>query len=309
MLAPTRRVTALAVPVFLAVAIIGYLVGHRSSHSPAAERLLTASGANVLLTYPSGWRTVTSPPQIPGLSMAHQLALAPAGNATQAGLLAGALPAQASPLPRTFIAQLRQLPATEVVNLLGNQAYRYPRVNVPGFERQLTLYAIPNPSGEATVLACYASGGFAADIQACEHIVATLTLVGQSESYDLTPNPGYAHQLTVSIGALDQQRLALRGEMSLLPPSLTLERQALRLASAFAHTAASLSTLEPSLAASRAQAALVVSLVQARDAYRAFAAAVSEGGATGLAAASRRVNRAETAVDNALEEFALLGYK
>jgi len=309
MLAPTRRVTALAVPVFLTVAAIGYLVGHRGSHSPPTEKLLTASVASVLLTYPSGWQTVTSPPQIPGLSITHQLVLAPAGNATHAGLLAGALPAEASPLPRAFIAQLRALPATEVVNLLGSQAYRYPRLNVPGFERQLTLYAIPSPSGEATALACYASGGFAADMQTCEHIVATVTLVGQSQSYDLNPNPGYAHQLTASIGALDQQRLTLRREMSLQAPSLTLNREALRLASVFAHTAGSLSTLEPSLAASRAQSALVASLVQARDAYDAFAAAVSEGGPSGPAAASQRVNQAEASVDNALEDFALLGYK
>jgi hypothetical protein len=310
MFTPTRRLSAVVVPVFVAVAIIGFLAGHRGAHTVPSEKLLTAFVASVALEHPSAWQSVAAAPQIRGLSIAHALVLAPAGNPTHAGLIAGQLPGgEPSPLPRPFIAQMRQLPDTVVVDLVGTQAYRYARLNVPGFDRELTLYTIPNPGGEATALACYASAGFAADMRTCEHIVATLALVGRSQGYDLTQNAAYARQLTASIAALDQQRLVLRREMSQQASSLTLQRTAAHLASVFAHAAESISTLEPSLAAGRAQSALAASLVQARDAYTTFAAAVNEGGPAGLAAARQRVYEAEASVDSALEDFALLGYK
>jgi len=309
MLPPTRRLSAVVVPIFVAVAIIGFLVGHRGSHTAPPERLLTASVANVLLNYPSAWQTSATAPEIHGLALTRRLVLAPAGNAGHAALIAGALPGgEPSPLPRPFLAGMTKLPHTEVVNLLGNQAYRYSQLSVPGLSGEMTLYTIPNPGGEATALACYASSGFAAAMRTCEHIVFTLTLVGQSQSYDLSPSQTYAHQLTTSISALDSQRVALRREMSLQAPSVTLAQKATNLASVFAHAAESLSALEPSLAVGRTQAALAAALVQARDAYNAFATAVNEGGPAGLTAARQRVYEAEKAVDGSLEAFALLGY-
>jgi hypothetical protein len=271
--------------------------------------MLTASVASVLLDYPSSWQQAASPPAIPALPITHELALAPAGNSAHVGLLAGGLPGgEPSPLPAPFVALFRTLPHAEIVNLLGNQAYRYARLSIPGFTHELTLYAIPNPGGEASGLACYSSPGFSADMRTCEHIVATLTLVGQSQSYDLTPNPAYARGLSASVTALDQQRVALRREMSQVAPSLALQRSATRLAGVFAHAAESLSRLEPSLAVGRAQAALAASLAQARDAYTAFAAAVAEGGPAGVTAARQRVYQAEAGINTALEGFALLGY-
>jgi hypothetical protein len=305
------RISARAIifPLLVLVAIAGFMIGHRGSRAVAPERMLTASVASVLLEYPSSWQPASSPPPIPALPITHQLALAPAGSSAHVGLLAGGLPGgEPSPLPAPFVALFRTLPHAEIVNLLGNQAYRYARLSIPGFAHELTLYAIPNPGGEATGLACYSSPGFAADMHTCEHIVATLTLVGQSQSYDLTPNTTYARALSGTITALDQQRLGLRREMSQVAPSLTLQRQATRLAGVFAHAAESLSPLEPSLAVGRAQAALAASLGAARDAYAALAAAVGEGGPEGLAAARQRVYTAEAGIDTALEGFALLGY-
>jgi hypothetical protein len=298
------------VPAFIAIAIIGFVVGHHGARKARAEKTHTASVASVLLDYPSTWQPGGATPQIPGLPIGNPLGLARAGHAAQAGLVAGQLPGgEPSPIPRALITLLKQLPTTEVVDLLGNQAYRYPRLQVPGFAPEVTLYTIPNPGGEATALACYASAGYAADLRTCEHIVATLTLVGQSQSYDLTPNTTYATQLTASITALDQQRLVLRREMSVEVPSLALERTAIRLSAVFAHAAESLAPLEPSPAAGRAQGALASALMQARAAYAAFATAVKEGGPAGMNTARQRVYEAETKVDQALEDFALLGYK
>lgn len=310
MLEPTRGLPRILVPVFVVIAIVGYLVGHGRSHTASAERMLTASAASVLLEYPSRWQPASAAPAIPGLSISRSIALAPRGDPKHAGLIAGQLPGgEPSALPRSFTTLLRKLPETEVVNLLGNQAYRYAHLNVPGFEPELTLYTIPSPGGDATALACYAASGLAAEMRTCEHIVATLTLVGQSQSYDLTPSTTYARQLSASIGRLDQQRLALRAEMGTQATFGTIQHAASRLASLFASAAESLSALEPSLAAGRAQAALAASLLAARDAYTAFANAAGIGGPTALAETRKQVEKAETSVDNALEGFALLGYK
>ncbi len=310
MVTPGRNLRAIVVALLVAVAIVGYLVGHTRSQPAPKEKMLTASAASVLLQYPSAWQQASAAPEIRGLSISMPLVLAPGGDPAHAGLEAGQLVgSEPSTLPRSFTALLRQLPDTQVVSLIGNQAYRYPQLAIPGFERELTLYTIPNPGREPTAVACYASAGFSADMRTCEHIVATLTLVGQSQSYDLTPNPTYAAQLTASIAALEKQRLTLRREISLQPPSVTLQQTATRLASVFAHAAESLSGLEPPLAVGRAQTALATSLVHARNAYTEFATAVAQGGSAGVSVARQRVYEAETSVDSALEAFSLLGYK
>lgn len=300
----------IVVSVLVAVAILGYLVGHRHSPSTHPERTLSASVANVVLNYPASWSSAAAAPSIPGLTLNHAIALAPRGDASHAGLIAGQLPgSEASALPRSFVSQLRGLPETSIVELLGNQAYRYARLAVPGFDHELTLYTVPNPGGEAAALACYSSTGFAAQMRTCEHVIATLTLIGQAQSYELTPSPDYARALNASIQTLDQQRLALRSEIAVPVAGATLQRASARLSSAFAHAADAVSALEPSLSAARAQSELEAALLKARDAYAALAAAASAGEAEALTASRTQVYEAEAAVDEALAQFTLLGYK
>jgi hypothetical protein len=271
--------------------------------------MVAASVASVLLNYPSSWKQVASPVAIPGFTITHELSLAPGGDPAHAGLLAGGLAQREStPLPAALVAAFRAQPHTEVVSLLGSEAYRYPHVSLPGFNHELTLFAIPNPGSEGTDLACYASPGSAADMRTCEHIVTTLTLVGQSQSYDLAPNETYARGLTTAVTLLDKQRVAMRREMSQQAPSLTLQRTAGRLAAVFGQTAASLSSLGPTLAVGRAHGALSASLLQARDAYKALAVAVASGGPAGVTAARQQVYAAEASVNRSLQGFALLGY-
>lgn len=273
--------------------------------------MITASVAGVQLDYPSSWQTAASVPEIPGLAMAHAAVLAPHGDAGQAGLITGQLPAgEPSPLPGTFVARMRQLPETTVVSLLEVRAYRYAKLSIRGFDRDLTLYAIPNPGGaDSTALACYASAQLAADMRTCQQIVATLTLVGQSQSYDLTPEPTYARRLSASIAALDGQRVALRREMSAQATPPTVQRLAARLAAQFDIAATSLAALEPSAATGQAQIVLSSSILRARDAYSALAAAAGAASLPRMTVARQHVYEAETSVDNALESFSLLGYE
>lgn len=303
-----RRVPLGVIPVLVAVAILGYVAGHSRSQG-ATEELRTASAANVVLDYPSGWRRVGGDTQIPDLPIAHAIALAPDGESAHAGLLAGALPrGELSPLPGKFIVSMRALPETEVVNLQEVQAYRYARLSIPGFDRMLTLFVIPNPRGDPTALACYASRSFSTYMRACEKIVATLTLVGQSQSYDLTPEPNYARRIGTSIAALNRLRVAVRRELRPQASPATVHALATRLANGFASAGASLSALEPSFAAGQAQSVLSTSILQTRDAYTALGAAATDESASGYASARKRIYEAESNVNWALENFSLLGY-
>jgi hypothetical protein len=310
MLQLSRGASTLLATAVLGIVIIGYVVGHSRSQGAPAEKVLTASAGNVLLTYPVTWRSAAAAPEIKGLAIAHPLVLAPGGDATRAGLVAGALGGgEAAPLPRPLVALMRALPETAVVDLLGSQAYRYAHVRLAGFDRDLTLYAIPNPGGEEIVLACYSSASLTADIRTCEHIVASLTLLGQSQTYDLTPNTSYARELSAPVAALDQQRSSLRREMAVRATTAAAQAAATRLASAYTSAATSISKLEPPSAAGAAQTTLTSSIAQASTAYKAFATAVAEENPTGLTAARKQVEEAETDVQGALEEFALLGYQ
>jgi hypothetical protein len=310
MLQLSRGATTLLATAVLGIVIIGYVVGHSRSQGAPAEKVLTASAGNVLLTYPMSWQATTAAPEIQGLAIAHPLVLAPRGDAKQAGLVAGVIGgSEGAPLPRAAIALMQALPETAVVDLLGSQAYRYTHVKLAGFDRDLTLYAIPNPSGEETVLACYASASLTASIRACEHIVASLTVLGQSQTYDLTPNPSYAHELSAPIATLDQQRSSLRREMAARATGAAAQSAATRLATAYASAAASIAKLEPPSAAGGAQTTLTSSIQQADTAYTGFATAAGEESVTGLNAARKQIDEAETGVQRALEEFALLGYQ
>ncbi len=138
-------------------AIAGYLVGSRGSGAvsrgaaaavPAAQ-LRFASAAGVQLQTPADWSTAASAPAMAGLALVRPVLLAPAGDPAKGGLIAGELPSgEPSPLPVSFVAGLRALPRTDVVGLSRTEAFRYANVAVSGFERPLTMYAIPNLGGD-----------------------------------------------------------------------------------------------------------------------------------------------------------------
>lgn len=308
--ASIRRLPIALVPVLVVLAVLGFVVGHGRSGAAPAELTRTFSAAGVQLNYPSDWQRTGAAPAIAGLSIAHPAVLAPNGNAAHGGLLIGQLPAgEPSPLPRAFMARMRALPDVKIVDLLEVQAFRYAGLSIPGVDRMLTVFAIPSPGASPRVLVCYASSGYSGLMPTCEQIAATLTLAGQSQSYDLTPDPGFAHKLGASIKLLDDQRLSLRGEMGPGAVPATVHRFATRLAASFAIAAASLSVLEPPAVARQAQTTLSGSVLRARDAYTALAAAASSENPASFNAARTQVYQAEAGVNAVLESFALLGYK
>ena len=304
-----RRMLILPALVLVAAALLGYAVGHRASSPAPREQTQTESVAGVLLGVPSQWHTVSATPAIPGLLMRHAVLLTP-GDGSASGLLAGVLPAgQGSPLPSQFLARMRQRPSTAVVSLQEAQAYRYSGISIAGFDKSVTLFAIPYPGGNATGLACYAAPAVSTDLRTCQRIVATLRFAGRSQSYDLTPQPDYARSLSATISALAAQRVSSRGKMTAGATPHAIELLAGRLAHAFARAAASLSGLQTTLATGQAQSALSGAVLKALAAYSALASAAGNRSETSFAAARTLVDQAEDGVDAALEGFALLGYQ
>jgi hypothetical protein len=305
-----RGLPAVVVGAFVIVAILGYMAGHGGRSAPTSEKTRVVGTASVLFEAPAVWQPTAAAPEIPGLTFSDVLALAPNGNAAHAGLVAGRLAgAEASPLSTRFVARLPTVPNTEVVDLSETQAYRYSRLSVPGFDRMLVLYAIPNPNGSPTAVACYASPAFSAYVRTCEHIVATLTLVGRSPENELAPDPGFARHVSAVIGVLDRQRVALRAEMGRHATLATVHAPSARLADAFATAAASLSLLVPPPAAAQARTMLSDSISRARDAYVALGAAAAAQHLSDYEAAQRRVYEAEASVRDALANLATLGYE
>ncbi|HLB21170.1 MAG TPA: hypothetical protein VK605_03630 [Solirubrobacteraceae bacterium] len=293
----------------MAVAVLGYVAGHSRSHDGSAEALHTARGAHVLIKYPVGWKPVSSGVGVPGLAIAHTQLIVAGSPATRAGLIIGTLPAgELGPLPRRFLAHLLRLPQTAVVDLAEGQAYRYAQFSGPGLQEPLTVFVIPNPDGAPTALACYAPSPKSSYMRACEQAVSGVTVVGQSQAYQLTPQRGYAAQISSAIASLDRLRVSLKRE---LQPQVSAERaQQLtkRLAGGFAQAAAALSGVEPTPAAARVQAALASSIARTRDGYTSLANAAGERDASGYKVAQKRVLDAEADVDRTLQAFVLLGY-
>jgi hypothetical protein len=294
-----------------AVALAGYLAGHGNSRAAASGGggTVIAPAGSVLLHYPASWRAAKGAPQIPGLALSRELVLGPDGHAGQAGLLVGQLPAaESAPVPEGFMALARQMKAPEVVILPEAQGYRYQGLKVSGFKPELTLYVIPSPGGPSTALACYAPSASGDDMATCEQVVSTLTLIGESQNYALTPAPSYARELTAWIATLDRERLAVRRGMSVRATPATTQRLAGRLVSILAKAASDLSALEAPPAAGPAQTRLAASLWRARDAYTTLASSAPSQDAVRLTAARAQIDSAEAGVSRSLERFAWLGY-
>jgi hypothetical protein len=304
-----RRLPAVAVAVLLVVAIAGYVVGHGHSAAASGEDAHTIFAAGVQLNYPTGWDQVQTAPTIPDLPLTKPVALAPAA-AAEAGLVIGQLPSgEPGLLPSKFVSRLKYFPHTQEVDLLNTQAYMYMQLVVPGFGQALTLFVIPDPGGSPTVLACHAPATLSAYMRTCQQIAATLTLVGQSQSYELAPEPAYATKVSAAIDALESERTALRQALAVRVPASTIGTLATHLSNGFASAAASLSAVEPSLVAGPAQAALSNALGQARTAYMALTAAANAESSFQTASAVKQVDEAEASVNTALEDFAFLGYE
>jgi hypothetical protein len=307
---------AVVVPLLAVVALFGYLAGaHRSSDSTRSiwvanhsQATRVASAATVLFEYPTSWQRAARLPALPGLALEHPFLLSPGGNPAHAGLLSGQLAGgEPGPLPPGLLALVDRVPPTEVVSLTNAQAYRYRGLHIRGFNPTVDLYLAPSVGANTTLVACYAASGYLHYLHQCEEIVAQLTLVGQAAAV-LSPNTAYAAALGGVLARLDSARAKLRAELHERTQPAGIASLATALAARFADASSALQALDPPLVAGEAQTALAAAMAETRDSYAALSSAAREEAPSEYRAAERRVASGESAINDALGSFALLGY-
>ncbi len=312
-----RRERAVSLALFACllavVAVVGYLAGHNRGKAPPPEPLQQASGASASVEYPpaSGWRPATHLVGIAGLAFTQPLVLAPGGEATHEGLVAGTLSGTgSSPLPAAFLAHLHGLPQTEVVALANAEAYRYSSIQTPS--TTYTLYVIPSSGAIEEAVACYVPRANASEMQTCEEIASTLTVTyanGVAPISNLAPELAYARQVSAALGQVDTLRAALSSGVYAHFSAGTIATLASRLAGGLTTARASLLAVQPPAPAESAQSALLSSLSATGAAYASLAGAASGNDEGGYALARGQVAQAETGLNGVLASFALLGYK
>jgi hypothetical protein len=308
--APARVVHPFLVIGLILVAVAGYLAGNHSASTssvanpPSATRSLSTSGLQ--LEYPISWQRAPSATTIPGLALTGPVMLTPQGS-PGTGLVTGQLPAGAGPLPASFVAQLHRLPHVEVVDLVSTQAYRYSGLELPRLGSGLALYVIPEEGGTARVMACVAPEQLTTASQECERIVSGVALTGPPTA-TLTPEPIYAKALAAVVTSLQAPRARARKEMSTNSSVAEVAGAASGLASRLSAAASSLAALQAPQLVAPAGTALADALRRCGQAYTAFATAARSEILSEYEAARNAVGGAESRVDAALANFALLGY-
>ena len=311
-----RRIVA--VLILVAVAIVGFAVGRGSASDSSPEVSHEAANAATVVSYApgSGWRVAPGAPTIPGVSISQPLVLAPGGDASKAGLIVGELTGGGpGPLPAQLLERLHEPPATDVVDLLNTQAYRYAQVKVAGSNRDITLFTIPGSTTATTVIVCYASAGDTSDLKACEHLAGTLAIstgmprVEVRTSEPLTPSAGYGRRIREAVARVNTLLLTVRPTLRAGDTRAGAAKVAARLAAGLAGASESLAGLSPPTAAVGVHEAISASLARARAAYAALSAAAEEDNTAGYATARSQVYSAEAGLSRAVKDLTLLGYQ
>jgi len=300
------------------VAILGYLIGGRSSTASPPEKTREASNAATSLTYTAaaGWTPASQAPALPGISIAQPLVLAPTGHAAETGLIVGQLlGSESSPLPAKLLEGLRETPATDVVNLSNTQAYRYSQVSLSGSDEHLTIYTIPTSADTTEAIVCYASTSSTDGLRACEQLAGTLSIATgrpQAEVHafqSLTPQTAYGVKVRAAVARVNQLIGTIRPEIRPGILRSTASGSAKRLSEGLAVTAGSLAALSPPPAAVGTNAALSTALTRTRAAYAALSGALLAESTSRYDAARSRIATAEAALTTAIKNVTLLGYQ
>lgn len=311
-----RRIVAILV--LVAVAIVGFAVGRGSASDPSPEVTHEAANAATVVNYApgSGWRVASGAPTFPGLSISHPLVLAPGGDASHAGLVVGQLLGSGpGPLPAELLERLHESPATDVVDLLNTQAYRYAQLKLAGSDRALTLFTIPGSMTATTAVLCYASSASSSDMHACEHLAGSLAIATGQPRVEvrtfepLTPKAAYGARIRAAVARVNSLLSTIRPELRAGDTRAGTARVAGRLAEGLAAASESLAGISPPSAAAEVHEAISASLTRAHDAYAALSAAAENGDAGAYATARSQVYSAEAGLSRAVKDLTLLGYQ
>jgi Protein kinase domain len=312
---PASRRGGSAALVLLAVAAvaaiaIGFLVGHSGSKGSGGSASLTSSATVGQLSFhfPSNWQVGTGP-AIPGLKLGEPLSLLQKRG--QAGLMAGEVASFSLPslLPHAFTSAVSGgLPTGRPVLLNGAQALRYAGLRVHGLAGTVTVYAVPNSAGVAT-LACWFGAkpppGAAAQ---CDEIAASLQFNGAT-AVPLGVNSAYAKLLSSTFDALGS---AVAGPDSQLRAASKPAAQATAydgLAAAYRSAAAKLKRPPGAPLTTAPNAAVMAALSRLAGGYSALATAARSSDAAAYTKARATVTSGSSALSAALATLTAAGYR
>ena len=291
-----------AVALGLLVIVGGFLLGRSGSGgSDDLSPARAVSAGPLELNSPGDWTRASQPPEIPGLSLASAVALAPSGGEAQGTLVAGLVEAEnGTLLPSDFLQRLSRRPAQDDAVKLGElEAYRYKDLAPRGFDRSLTVYTAPTQQGVATIACAAPNVRASAFLAECEGVAATAKLTSGTP-LPLGVNLDYLDAVDRTVDRLNALRAsgvrALRRAKSGRGQAVAGRR----LAGAYRAAAVALRHSEAANTVA-ANTAIVKALGQAASAYRRLAASARRGSRKAYDQSRKRVSRAEADVKAALK--------
>jgi hypothetical protein len=300
-----RAALVAAVAATIVLAGGAFALGQAGGDDAGTPLTTSASSSAVALEAPDDWERIgaAETPAIPGLGLGGTVSLAP-GERDASGVLGGMTDATGPTLlPAALRARARgELPAPDRVRLGDLEALRYRDVAVRGFDRPLTLFAVPTSAGVATV-ACYApSPDAAASAPSCEAIAQTLDPL-RGRAYPLATPPAVERALRAATRRLDRERRDGRRALARARTGAGQAKAARSVAAAYATAAGQLRELDVSPMLADAKAGTLSALDSAHDAYRKLATSAAAGDKTAYDAAGRAVRHAERRVERGLSSF------
>jgi hypothetical protein len=241
---------------------------------------------------------------VPGLGLSDPVAFAPGGKDGGDVVMLGAVRKSADNstlLSTGLIKAAGTLPDKEAVQSdAGLQGYRYRDVKVNGFDRPVTIYAVPTDAGVAT-LACMGTQG------TCDASANTMQLVS-AKAFPVGPSQAYAKAVGGALGALGKASKAGQAKLSAAKTPKAQASAARSLSSAYAKAAKTLGGLDLSPADRLANAKLVAGLKATATAYGNAAKAANSSNKKAYAKASKAVGTGQKTVSDALAGLRSAGY-
>jgi hypothetical protein len=302
-----RRLALLTVSGVLIAGLLGFLLARALSGSGSSAPRLDQRAAVGLLrvSFPAGWRR-ESPPSVPALGLADELALVPARPA--GGLLVvgrATTPGPSVLLPPSLLSATGHLGPAQVTTLDGAHYYRYLNETVRGLAGRSSLYVLPAGAGTIFGL-CEQRGSDPAFAGICERIVGTVRPVSGG-LLRVSLAPSYASALTAAMAKFSAARSTAGTALSRARTPKAQAAAAAALATAHFQAAGAVAKLSAG-PAQGANLALADALRKTGNGYQALSRAAAGNDARGYAAARSIVSGAATRLGAAFTQLGKVGY-
>jgi serine/threonine-protein kinase len=253
---------------------------------------------------PAGWRAATTP-ELPGLQLDDASAAAPAAGAA-AGLVIGTSAASgASLLPAGLTSRLSGEPDPEAVRLGNTEALRHSGLRPRGYDRPLTVFAVPTTRGVATV-ACLGEG---TALKACEAAATSLRLSAGARAYAIGPRADYARGVTRVTTRLAADRKAALADWRKARTRRQEGTAAQALSTAYARAGRSMEHLDISPLERAANDDAVRALAATGSTLHTVAAAARRGDRRAYDRARTTAGRRGAAAAKAIDALGDVGYR